>query len=132
MPDPLQELTAAGVSIWLDDLSRPLLTSGTLNQLITHSHVVGITSNPTIFANAIRGSTDYGEQIDELGRQHLPAGDVLRIVTVTDVRSACDVLRPTYVATDGVDERLSTSVVRRQAHSAAQTATKTRQRTPSD
>jgi len=58
MPDPLQELTAAGVSVWLDDLSRPLLTSGTLNRLVTDSHVVGITSNPTIFANAIRGSTD--------------------------------------------------------------------------
>jgi transaldolase len=110
MPDPLQELTAAGVSVWLDDLSRPLLTTGTLNRLVTDSHVVGITSNPTIFANAIRGSTDYGEQIQELGRQHMPAADVLRVVTVTDVRNACDVLRPMYDATDGVDGRVSIEV----------------------
>jgi transaldolase len=127
MPDPLQELTAAGVSIWLDDLSRPLLTSGTLNQMVTHSHVVGITSNPTIFANAIRGSTDYGEQIDELGRQHMPAADVLRMATVTDVRSACDVLRPIYDATDGVDGRVSIEVDPRHAHNTAEAVTEARQ-----
>src|SRR5215203_6294505 len=127
MPDPLHELTAAGVSVWLDDLSRPLLTSGTLNRLVTNSHVVGITSNPTIFANAIRGSTDYGEQIQELGRQHVPAADVLRIVTVTDVRSACDVLRPIYDATDGVDGRVSIEVDPRQAHNTAEAVTEARQ-----
>ena len=127
MPDPLQELTAAGVSVWLDDLSRPLLTSGTLNRLVTNSHVVGITSNPTIFANAIRGSTDYGEQIQELGRQHMPAADVLRIVTVTDVRRACDVLRPIYDATDGVDGRVSIEVDPRHAHDPAEAVTEARQ-----
>ena len=127
MPDPLQELTAAGVSVWLDDLSRPLLTTGTLNRLVTDSHVVGITSNPTIFANAIRGSTDYGEQIQELGRQHMPAADVLRVVTVTDVRSACDVLRPIYDATDGVDGRVSIEVDPRHAHDTTEAVTEARQ-----
>ena len=127
MPDPLQELTAAGVSVWLDDLSRPLLTTGTLNRLVTDSHVVGITSNPTIFANAIRGSTDYGEQIQDLGRQHMPAADVLRVVTVTDVRSACDVLRPIYDATDGVDGRVSIEVDPRHAHDTTEAVTEARQ-----
>ena len=127
MPDPLQELTAAGVSVWLDDLSRPLLTTGTLNRLVTDSHVVGITSNPTIFANAIRGSTDYGEQIQELGRQPMPAADVLRVVTMTDVRSACDVLRPIYDATDGVDGRVSIEVDPRHAHDTTEAVTEARQ-----
>jgi transaldolase len=127
MPDPLQELTAAGVSVWLDDLSRPLLTTDTLKRLVTDSHVVGITSNPTIFANAIRGSTDYGEQIQELGRQHMPAADVLRVVTVTDVRSACDVLRPIYDATDGVDGRVSIEVDPRHAHDTTEAVTEARQ-----
>ena len=61
MPDPLEDLTAAGVSIWLDDLGRQLLTTGALHRLVEDRHVVGITSNPTIFANAI-GSADYTDQ----------------------------------------------------------------------
>ena len=68
MTDPLEDLTAAGVSIWLDDLSRQLLTTGALNRLVNDRHVVGITSNPTIFANAIGGSDDYTDQIRELGQ----------------------------------------------------------------
>jgi transaldolase len=67
--DPLDDLTAAGVSIWLDDLDRSLLTTGTLHRLVEDRHVVGITSNPTIFANAIRGSADYSDQIEEFSRQ---------------------------------------------------------------
>jgi transaldolase len=126
MPDALQNLTAAGVSIWLDDLSRPLLTTGALNRLVQHSHVVGITSNPTIFANAIRGSTDYDEQIQELGRQHLPSTDALRVLTVTDVRSACDVLRPVYDATQTVDGRVSIEVDPRLAHDTAEAISEAR------
>jgi transaldolase len=72
MPDPLKDLTAAGVSIWLDDLSRRLLTSGALHRLVDERHVVGITSNPTIFANAIGGSADYADQIRELGQRGTP------------------------------------------------------------
>lgn len=63
MPDPLAELSAAGVSIWLDDLSRPRLVSGTLADLVRDRHVVGVTSNPTIFATAIAGSDRYDAQI---------------------------------------------------------------------
>ena len=67
MADPRGDLTAAGVSIWLDDLSRPLLRTGALQRLIDHSHVVGITSNPTIFANAIGGGAGY-DDIEKLSR----------------------------------------------------------------
>jgi transaldolase len=78
MPDPLKDLTAAGVSIWLDDLSRQLLTSGALHRLVDERHVVGITSNPTIFANAIGGSADYTDQIRELGQRGTAPAEVLR------------------------------------------------------
>ena len=63
MADPLEKLTAAGVSVWLDDLSRPLLTTGALKRLVQKHHVVGITTNPTIFANAVGGGGDYDDQI---------------------------------------------------------------------
>jgi transaldolase len=103
MPDPLKDLTAAGVSIWLDDLSRQLLTTGALHRLVENRHVVGITSNPTIFANAIGGSNDYADQIRELGQRGTPTAEVLRLLTVADIRGACDVLRPVYDVTDSVD-----------------------------
>jgi transaldolase len=69
MPDPLEDLTAAGVSVWLDDLSRQLLTTGALHRLVEDRHVVGITSNPKIFAIAIGGRADYADQIRELGQR---------------------------------------------------------------
>jgi transaldolase len=74
MDDPLKDLTAAGVSIWLDDLSRPLLTTGALKGLDEDSHIVGITSSPTIFANAIGGSADYDDQIRELAQRGTQEG----------------------------------------------------------
>ena len=116
MPDPLKDLTAAGVSIWLDDLSRQLLTTGALHRLVEKRHVVGITSNPTIFANAIGGSDDYTDQIRELGQRGTPAAEVLRLLTVADIRGACDVLRPVYDATDSIDGRVSIEVDPRLAH----------------
>ena len=120
MPDSLQDLTAAGVSIWLDDLSRQLLTTGALNRLVEDRHVVGITSNPTIFANAIGGSADYTDQIRELGQRGTDPAQVLRLLTVADVRGACDVLRPVYDATGSVDGRVSIEVDPRLAHDADQ------------
>jgi transaldolase len=116
MPEPLQDLTAAGVSIWLDDLSRQLLTTGALRRLVEDHHVVGITSNPTIFANAIGGGDDYADQIRELGQRGTRTAEVLRLLTVTDIRGACDVLRPVYDATDTVDGRVSIEVDPRLAH----------------
>ena len=110
MTNPLEDLTTAGVSIWLDDLSRQLLTTGALHRLVEDRHVVGITSNPTIFANAIGGSADYTDQIRELGQRGTPTAEVLRLLTVADVRGACDVLRPVYDATGGIDGRVSIEV----------------------
>jgi transaldolase len=114
--DPLEELTASGVSIWLDDLSRPLLSTRALDDLVRERHVVGITSNPTIFANAIAGSPDYDDQIRQLARRQTSPALALRWLTVTDVRGACDVLRPVYAATNKVDGRVSIEIDPRLAH----------------
>jgi transaldolase len=127
MLDPLEDLTAAGVSIWVDDLSRQLLTTGALHRLVEDRHVVGITSNPTIFANAIGGSADYTDQIRELGQRGTPTAEVLRLLTVADVRGACDVLRPVYDTTGSVDGRVSIEVDPRLAHNTAEAITQARQ-----
>ena len=127
MADPLGQLTAAGVSIWLDDLSRPLIATGALQDLVRHRHVVGITSNPTIFANAIGGSTDYDEQIRELAWEKRSSAEALRLLTVTDVQNACDVLRPVYDATESVDGRVSIEVDPRLAHHTADAIAEARQ-----
>jgi transaldolase len=108
--DRLEDLSAAGVSIWLDDLSRKLLATGALKRLVDHSHVVGITSNPTIFANAISGSADYDDQIRELAQRGTSTAEALRLLTVADVQNACDVLRPVYNGTDSIDGRVSIEV----------------------
>jgi transaldolase len=125
--DRLEDLSAAGVCIWLDDLSRKLLATGALKRLVDHSHVVGITSNPTIFANAIGGSADYDDQIRELAQRGTPTAEALRQLTVADVRSACDVLRPVYEATDSIDGRVSIEVDPRLAHDTADAITEARQ-----
>jgi len=127
MADPLQDLTTAGVSIWLDDLGRPLLTSGRLDSLVSGRHVVGITSNPTIFANAISGSGAYDDQIADLSRQGASTEEALRLLTVTDVRSACDVLRPVFEASQGVDGRVSIEVDPHLADDTAGAAAQARQ-----
>jgi transaldolase len=125
--DRLEGLSAAGVSIWLDDLSRKLLDTGRLKRLVDHSHVVGITSNPTIFANAISGSADYDDQIRQLAQRGTSTAEALRLLTVADVRSACDVLRPVYKATDGIDGRVSIEVDPRLAHDTTEAITEARQ-----
>ena len=127
MADRLADLSAAGVSIWLDDLSRKLLVTGALKRLVDHSHVVGITSNPTIFANAISGSSDYDDQIRELAQRGTSTAEALRLLTVADVRSACDVLRPVYDASDGTDGRVSIEVNPGLAHDTANAVTEARQ-----
>jgi transaldolase len=116
MTDPLAELSDRGVSIWLDDLSRQRLTSGSLAELAAHDHVVGVTTNPTIFAKAIAGSDAYARQIREESARGAVVGEALRAMTAFDVRWACDVLRPVYDATDGVDGRVSIEVDPRLAY----------------
>ena len=117
MTDPLDELSRRGVSVWLDDLSRQRLTTGSLAGLIARDHVVGVTTNPTIFAKAIsRGDSAYAGQLHDLWTRGTCVHEALRALTTHDVREACDVLRPVYDATDGVDGRVSIEVDPRLAH----------------
>ena len=110
MASPLAELSNRGVSIWLDDLSRERLVTGSLASLAGRDHVVGVTTNPAIFAKAISGSDTYDAQLRDLAARGIGAGEALRLLTAYDVRWACDVLRPVYDRTDGVDGRVSIEV----------------------
>lgn len=110
MSERLEALAAAGVSIWLDDLSRDRITSGNLQQLIDESSVVGVTTNPTIFAGAISEGSAYDAQIQELKATGASAAEVITAVTTDDVRNACDIFAPTAKATSGVDGRVSIEV----------------------
>lgn len=118
-----QELSDLGVSIWLDDLSRDRIASGDLAQLIRDSNVVGITTNPTIFANALRGSSAYEGQIRELASHNVTADEVALTLTVDDVVAAADILHPTFVATGGRDGWVSIEVGASVARDAAATMT---------
>ncbi|MQA60088.1 MAG: transaldolase [Actinophytocola sp.] len=108
--DRLAQLSNAGVSIWLDDLSRERLNSGSLAKLITDQHVVGVTTNPTIFANALANGQAYDQQVTELATRGADLQQAVRDLTTTDVRNACGLFRETYEATGGVDGRVSIEV----------------------
>ena len=116
MNDRLAALSRAGVSIWLDDLSRERLVSGSLADLAARDHVVGVTTNPSIFAKAITGAEAYRPQLRDLSARGVDVREALRGLTTFDVRWACDVLRPVYDATGGVDGRVSIEVDPRLAH----------------
>src|SRR5262245_29185480 len=110
MTDRLAELTAAGVAVWLDDISRERLSSGGLDRLRRDQHVVGVTSNPTIFANALADSEEYTDQIHDLALRGVTVEEAARMITTRDVRWGCDVMRPAYDASSGVDGRISLEV----------------------
>ena len=110
MVDRLQELSAAGVSIWLDDLSRERLETGNLVELVKNDSVVGVTTNPSIFAAALSEGERYDAQVRELAAVGADVNATVFALTTTDVREACDVLRPVWDATDGVDGRVSIEV----------------------
>jgi transaldolase len=119
--DPLADLSAQGVAVWLDDLSRELLAGGRLRSLIADRHVVGITTNPTIFATALSNGDRYNEQLRELASQGADAETAVFAVTTEDVRSACDVLAPVYEQTAGLDGCVSIEVDPRLSHDATAT-----------
>jgi transaldolase len=123
---PLDKLVDAGVSIWLDDLSRVRLAEGGLDRLIRDRHVTGVTTNPTIFAKAISGSDAYTAHIEQLALRRVGVDTALRELTATDVRWAADVLRPTFDATDGLDGRVSIEVDARLAHDTDRTIAEAR------
>ncbi|MEH1013281.1 transaldolase [Micromonospora sp. CPCC 206060] len=116
MTDRLSELTATGVAIWLDDLSRVRLSSGGLDQLRREKHVVGVTTNPTIFAKALSAADEYNWQLRDLAARGVDVEEAVRMLTTYDVRWACDVMRPAYDASGGVDGRVSIEVDPRLAH----------------
>ena len=113
--EPVAALARHGVSVWLDDLSRDLVRSGDLQRHVDRG-VVGVTSNPTIFASALAKGNAYDEQMAELVAAGADTGAAVTAITTTDVREACDVLAPVYAATDGVDGRVSLEVEPGLAH----------------
>src|SRR5689334_16598229 len=106
----LAVLSAAGVSVWLDDLSRERLQSGNLKNLIDTRSVVGVTTNPSIFQAALSQGDAYDGQVEDLAERGADVEATIRAVTTDDVRDACDLLMQTYEATGGVDGRVSIEV----------------------
>src|SRR5687767_7243297 len=109
MGDTLADLSAAGVAIWLDDLSRERLRTGNLAALVRHKHVVGVTSNPTIFQKALEHSA-YDEQLRDLALRGVDVGEAVRSLTTADIREACDVLAAAYASSGRTDGRVSIEV----------------------
>ncbi|WP_066588258.1 transaldolase [Cellulomonas timonensis] len=114
--NPLDRLSRAGVAVWLDDLSRERLRTGNLAGLVADLHVVGVTTNPSIFASALAKGDAYDAQLGELASAGADIDAAVFAITTDDVREAADVLRPVYDATDCVDGRVSIEVDPRLAH----------------
>lgn len=113
---PCASLSDLGVSIWLDDLSKDRLTSGSLQSLIDTHHVVGVTSNPSIFAQALSGSSSYAEDISQLARAGASSEEAVFEIMIADIQGACDVLKGVYDKTAGQDGRVSLEVSPLLAH----------------
>lgn len=116
MSTPTQDLSNAGVSIWLDDLSRQRITTGNLQQLIETRDVVGVTTNPSIFQAAISAGVGYEEAIEAQAKAGASTDETIFALTTTDVRDASDIFRPIFDATGGVDGRVSIEVSPDLAH----------------
>jgi transaldolase len=119
--EKLAELSEAGVAVWLDDLSRDRIRSGNLQSLVEEYSVVGVTTNPTIFAAAISGSDSYDDQLHALAVRKVSVEEALRTITAADVRDACDLLAPVAEASPG-DGRVSLEVAPGLAHDTDATA----------
>lgn len=126
MSDRLKKLSEAGVSIWLDDLSRERLETGNLADLVKTSSVVGVTTNPAIFAAALANGERYDAQVREQAAAGADLEETVFALTTTDVRNACDVLRPAWDSSKGVDGRVSIEVSPGLAHDTAATVAEAR------
>jgi transaldolase len=123
----LNDLSDAGVSVWLDTLSRRRIKSGSLSELISSRCVVGVTTNPTIFRNAISHGVEYEAQMSELAVRGVSAEEAVRTVTATDVRDAADILRPAFLVSHaGQDGRVSIEVDPHMAHDTTATIAEAR------
>ncbi|SEN66630.1 transaldolase [Actinacidiphila rubida] len=127
MTDALKRLSDAGVAIWLDDLSRKRITSGNLAELIDQQHVVGVTTNPSIFQKAISQGDGYDSQLEDLAARRLTVEEALRMITTADVRDAADIMRPVYDASEHQDGRVSIEVDPRLAHDTKATIAEAKQ-----
>ncbi|GAA4838215.1 transaldolase [Garicola koreensis] len=116
-----KELSDLGVSIWLDDMSRERLNSGSLAKLIDSHHVVGVTTNPTIFEAAVNSGDAYEQALSQLASRGADAEQAVFEITTSDVRDACDLFAGVYSATNGVDGRVSIEVDPRLARDAEAT-----------
>jgi transaldolase/glucose-6-phosphate isomerase len=117
----LAALTAAGTSVWLDQIRRTLITSGELDRLVREDSLRGVTSNPAIFEKAILGSTDYDDQIEQLAREGVDSERIYEAIAIKDVQLAADVLRPLWEETGGGDGFVSLEVGPGAAHDTAET-----------
>jgi len=124
---PTAQLAAAGVSIWLDDLSRQRIQSGNLAELIESRDVSGVTTNPTIFAGALAKGEAYDAQVRELAAAGAGVDEAIFTITTDDVRDACDVFLPVFEATGGVDGRVSIEVSPELAHDTEGTVAQARE-----
>ncbi|MFD9497646.1 transaldolase [Streptomyces sp. NPDC060005] len=127
MTDALKRLSEEGVAIWLDDLSRKRITSGNLAELIDQQHVVGVTTNPSIFQKAISQGDGYDQQLSDLAARKVTVEEAIRMITTADVRDAADILRPVFDATGGQDGRVSIEVDPRLAHDTHATVAEAKQ-----
>jgi transaldolase len=127
MTDALRALTEQGVSIWLDDMSRGRLVTDNLADLMRDKYVSGATTNPTIFQKALSSGEVYDRQLTDLARRGVDVEEAVRMVTTFDVRWACDVMRPTFDATGGIDGRVSIEVDPRLANDTEKTVAEARQ-----
>ncbi|GGN68529.1 transaldolase 2 [Streptomyces albiflavescens] len=127
MTDALKRLSEEGVAIWLDDLSRKRITSGNLAELIDQQHVVGVTTNPSIFQKAISSGDGYEQQLADLAARKVTVEEAIRMITTADVRDAADILRPVFDATGGQDGRVSIEVDPRLAHNTKATIAEAKQ-----
>ncbi|GGH57226.1 transaldolase [Rothia aerolata] len=123
MTTSTQKISDAGVSLWFDDLSRERLTTGNLQELIKDKNVVGVTTNPTIFAGALSNGEAYAEQVKELAAAGTDLEDAVFEIMTDDVREACDVFAPIFNSTQGRDGRVSIEVDPRLARKSEDTAT---------
>ncbi|MEU3860868.1 transaldolase [Streptomyces sp. NPDC028722] len=126
-PGALKVLADEGVSVWLDDLSRERITSGSLAELVASGSAVGVTTNPSIFQAAIGSGKGYEEQLADLAVRGVTVEEAVRMMTTADVRDAADILEPVHTASGGLDGRVSIEVDPRLAHRTGATVAEARQ-----
>ena len=112
MSDTLKKISEQGQSLWYDNIERSLIEDGELTRLVNEDHIVGVTSNPSIFEKAISGSTAYDAQIAEIVANNptIPIKDLYEALAIEDIQDAAEVLQPVYERSNGADGYVSLEV----------------------